>query len=74
MCCDVGRRCGSDPVLLWLWCRAAAVDPIGPLAWEPPYAIGAALKRQKKSKTKIYPHKAHILIGGDIIKTIKKIY
>ena len=21
----VGRRCGSDPRLLWLWCRLAAV-------------------------------------------------
>ena len=24
--------------------------PIGPLAWEPPYALDAALKRQKKKK------------------------
>ena len=24
-----------------------ATDPIGPLAWEPPYAMGAALKIQK---------------------------
>ena len=23
--CGVGRRCGMDPVLLWLWCRPAAV-------------------------------------------------
>ena len=28
--------------------RPAAVAPIRPLAWEPPYAAGAALKRQKK--------------------------
>ena len=48
MSCDVGRRHGSDPALLWLWCRPAAVAPIGPQAWEPPYAVGAALKRQKK--------------------------
>ena len=34
-------------MLLWLWCRAA---PIGPLAWEPPYAAGVALKSQKKKK------------------------
>ena len=48
-CHDVGRiLCGSDPVLLWLWYRPAAVAPIGPLAWEPPYAKGGALKRQKK--------------------------
>ena len=44
-CCGlgVGRRCGSDPVLLWLWCRPAALAPTGPLAWEPPYATGMAL-------------------------------
>ena len=24
-----------------------ATAPIGPLAWEPPYAMGVALKRQK---------------------------
>ena len=22
--CGVGRRCGSDPILLWLWGRLAA--------------------------------------------------
>ena len=27
-----------------LLCRSAAVAPIWPLAWEPPYAVGAALK------------------------------
>ena len=36
----------SDPMLLWLWCRPAATAPIRPLAWEPPYAMGTALKRQ----------------------------
>ena len=45
--CGVGRRCGLDPVLLWLWHRLAAVALIGTLAWEPPYATGTALKRQK---------------------------
>ena len=42
--CGVGRRCGSDPVLLWLWCRLVATAPIRPLAWERPHATGAALK------------------------------
>jgi len=41
-----------DLVLLWLWCRLAAAAPIKPLAWEPPYAAGAALKRQKTKKKK----------------------
>ena len=47
MSCGVGRRCGSDPVLLWLWHRWVAVAPIRSLAWEPTYAAGAALKRPK---------------------------
>ena len=36
----------------WLWRRPAAVAPIGTLAWELPYAMGAALKRQKSKKIK----------------------
>ena len=52
MSCGVGRRCGSDPKLLWLWHRPEAVAQIRPLAWEPPYAAGAALKRQKTKKNK----------------------
>ena len=50
MSCGVGRRRISDPVLLWLWCSPAAVAQI-PLAWEPPYAAGTALKK-KQNKTK----------------------
>ena len=37
-------------VLLWLWRRPAAAVPVQPLAWELPYAAGAALKRKKKKK------------------------
>ena len=48
--CGVGRRLGSDPALLGLWCRMAAVAPTRLLGWEPPYAVGVALKRQKKKK------------------------
>ena len=55
MSCGVGRRCGSDPGLLWLWHRPAAVALIQPLAWEPPYAAGVAQKRQKKKKPKPTP-------------------
>ena len=52
MSCGVGRRCSSDMVLvlLWLCCSLAAVALILPLAWEPQYAMGVALKRQKKKK------------------------
>ena len=48
--CGVGGRRGSDLVLLWLWRRLAATAPIQSLAWKPPYAAGAALKRQKRKK------------------------
>ena len=50
--CGVGRRCGLDPMLLWLWGRPAAAAPIPPLAWELPRATGAALKRKKEKKRK----------------------
>ena len=53
MSCGVGCRRGSDPALLWLWHRPAAIVLIRPLALEPPHAAGAAqemAKRQKKIK------------------------
>ena len=46
--CGVGHRRSSDSTLLWLWCRLAAAAPIRPLAWELPYAAGAALRRLNK--------------------------
>ena len=58
MGCGVGCRCSLDPTLLWPWCRLAATTPTGPLAWEPPYAAGEALKRQKKKKS-LHPHPHH---------------
>ena len=48
MSCGVGHRHGLDPELPWLWHRPVATAPIGPPAWEPPYAVGVALKRQEK--------------------------
>ena len=52
MSCGVGHRHGSDPLMLWLWCRAAAVALILPLAWELPYSADAALERQTNKQTK----------------------
>ena len=51
MSCGVGRRHGSDPALLWLWCRPVAIALIRPLAWEPPYAAGVAEQKAKRQKT-----------------------
>ena len=59
MSSGVGHRRGLDPVLLWLWCRPVAVVLIWPLAWEPPYAVGAALKTEtpppKKKTSSVGP-------------------
>ena len=49
--CGVGHRRGSDLVLLWY--RPAAAAPIPHLAWEPLYAAGTVLKRQKTKKVGI---------------------
>ena len=44
----VGHRCRG------CGCRPVAAALIGPLAWELPYALGAALKRQKQKTEKTY--------------------
>ena len=38
--------------MLWLWHRPAAVAQVGPQAWEPPYAVGATLKKKKEKEKK----------------------
>ena len=50
MSCGVGHRSCSDSTLLWLW--PASTAPIRPLAWKPPYAVGAALEKAKKKNKK----------------------
>ena len=57
----MGHRLGLDLVLLWLWRRTAATVLIQRLVWEPPYAMGVALKRQKEKK-KENKHQVHIFI------------
>ena len=56
MSSGVGHRCSSDLALLWLWrglaYRLAAVALIRALAWEPSYAMGAALKSKTNKQTK----------------------
>ena len=48
----LGLAVGKDQALLWVWCRLAAMALIQPLAWEPPYAMGTALKNPKNPKPK----------------------
>ena len=79
MSCGVGHRHGSDLALLWLWCRLSAVTMIRPLAWEPPYAMGVVLKRQKAGKKKkpsvqnlvpwvalVHPHQRDVIYFDEI--------
>ena len=68
MSCGVGCRSGSDPELLWLWRRLVATAPIRPLAWELPYAAGAALERQKDKKEKRHgPSGGRNLVGRPFV-------
>ena len=50
MSCGVGCRCGS--CCGSASCRLAATALIRPLAWEPPYAAGAAQEMAKRQKKK----------------------
>ena len=49
----VGQRRGLDLMLLWR--RLAAVAPIRPLAWEPPYTSGATVKSKKTKQKQLKP-------------------
>ena len=69
MSCGVGHRGGSDPELPWLWCRPAVVAPIRPLAWEPPYATGVALK----SKMNTYIHTIKAFLAAGVAKKEKNV-
>ena len=52
-----------------LWCRLAAAALIWPLAWELPYATGAALKRPgKKKKRKKNKNKKRSLIWFTFVR------
>ena len=48
--CSVSCRHGSDLVLLWLWHRLADASSNWTSSLGLPYAVGMALKRQKKKK------------------------
>ena len=65
MSSGVGRRHGLDLVLLWLWRRLVTTAPIRPLAWEPPYAAGAAQEMAKKRQKKTNKKKRSITYSID---------
>ena len=69
MSCGVGPRCSSGPELLWLWHRLEATALIRPLAWEPPYAKGAALKRAKRGHMRLRWQNRRT--GAQLLKTTK---
>ena len=69
MSCGVSCRCGSDPALLWLWCRPVVIALIQTLAWELLYAIGTALKNNTKKKQK---HKKNTKTGKNKKKKKKQ--
>jgi len=54
MSCGVGGRHSSDPALLCLWWRPAAIASIRPLDWELAYAACADLKRKEKESRSSY--------------------
>ena len=72
--CGLGHRYGFHLALQWLWCTLAAAALIRPLAWEPPYAAGTALKSQKKSSFVSFffkiPHMSDIIYVFDFVHSV----
>ena len=63
--CGVGCRRGSDPSLLWLWCKPAAAAPVIPLAWKPPCAAGVALEKAERKENNNDNNSLQVPIGQD---------
>ena len=80
----MGRRHGLDPSVLWLWCRPVATAPVGPLAWEPPYATGAALEKKKERergreerihrKNTQGERRGHVRMEAEIGRMLRKVW
>ena len=66
MSCGVGSRLSLDLALLWLWCRPAAIALIRPQAWEPTYAMCAALKKKNKKKKILFENLEYCLLASGI--------
>ena len=52
--------------MLWLWRRPVATAPIRPLAWEPPYAAGAAQRNSKNTNNNNNNNKSKEAIWSSI--------
>ena len=72
MSCGIGCIWGLDLALLWLRYRPAAVAPIRPLAWEPPCAVGGALKNKqtKKAEWMLRRTLAFSVRGRELIQSV----
>ena len=57
----------TDTAQIWCCCGLAAMAPIQPLAWEPPYATHMAVEKTKKKKQKT----VHFLIKIQIVENPK---
>ena len=60
MSCGIGRRRGQIPHCCGCGVGGQLQFPHG--AWEPPYAMGAALNRQRKEKRKERKKKKNVYI------------
>ena len=60
--CGVGRRCGSDPGLLWMWRRLAPEALIWPLACELPYVHWLLSLQYKLHEDQIFVSLIHCCI------------
>ena len=74
MSCGAACRRGSVLALLWLWCRPVGIAPIRALAWEPPYAAGAALEKTKKNPKNQKPENQHVIRLSPAEQTVVKYY
>ena len=54
LCCGIGHRCGSDPALLWLWCRPEATAPMRPPSLGTSICRGCGPKKTKKKKKSVW--------------------
>ena len=63
MSCGVSRRHDSDLVLLWLWCRLAAIAPMGPptLGISICYGYGPKKTKDEKKEKKTIIGRRYIL-------------